>query len=104
MTDHRRDQDDAAQIAAQSIDVSEHGAHASASVPGQSGHHAPGDRARVVDEVLDDERVRGADRVTIAVPRGDSEALEEVRQRLSTDAVTSAGATVIVQAHHREGQ
>lgn len=79
------------------IDVSEHGRHASAAVPGESGHHTPGDRAHVVDDVLDDERVQHAERVTISVPRGDSEALDEARARLGTHEVRPAGSTVIVE-------
>lgn len=70
---------------------------ASVSVPGASGHEDPRRRREVVGTVFDDPRINGADHVTVAVPRGDTEALDEVRSRLQDEHTRSAGATVLVE-------
>ena len=70
---------------------------AAASVPGASGHVDPQRRREVVDTVFDDPRINGADHVSVTVPRGDVEALDQVRSRLEDDDTRSAGSTVIVE-------
>ena len=71
---------------------------ARASVPGASGHEDPQRRRReVVESVFDDPRINGADHVTVTVPRGDTEALEQVRSRLDDEHTRSAGSTVLVE-------
>jgi hypothetical protein len=88
--------DEAKQLAAESVADLGNG-QASASVPGASGHDDPRRRREVVGTVFDDPLISGADHVTIAVPRGDTEALDEIRSRLEDDDTRSAGATVFVE-------
>lgn len=91
------ERDDLARRARESIDVSDDGTHAAVSVPGTTGHHEPGERAAVAKESLSDERLDAAEHVTAAVPRGDTEVLDEVRRQLHTDDTRPAGASVMVQ-------
>ena len=88
--------DEAKQLAVESIADLGNG-QASASVPGASGHEGPRRRREVVGTVFDDPRIKGADHVTVAVPRGDTEALDEIRSRLEDEHTRSAGATVLVE-------
>jgi hypothetical protein len=88
--------DEAKQLAVESIADQGNG-KASASVPGASGHGDPRRRREVVGTVFDDPRIKGADHVTVAVPRGDTEALDEIRSRLEDEHTRSAGATVLVE-------
>jgi hypothetical protein len=103
MTDpHRRDRHDEQQLASMAVDsIKEEDGEAVASVPGSSGHHQPGQRAEVVDAVMDDPRLREADAVSVAVPRGDTEALDETRQHLEDSRTHAAGASVIVEGRPR---
>lgn len=104
MTDpHRHDRhDEQQQLASMAVDsIREEDGEAVASVPGSSGHHQPGQRAEVVDAVMDDPRLREADAVSVAVPRGDTEALDETRQHLEDSRTHAAGASVIVEGEPR---
>lgn len=93
---HPDPNDEVKQIAADSIaDLGD--GQAVASVPGASGHDDPQRRREVVDTVFDDPRIHGADHVSVTVPRGDTEALDEVRSRLEDEHTRSAGSTVIVE-------
>jgi hypothetical protein len=76
--------------------LDDEGRHVTAEIPSASGHCEPGTRARAVDEALDTEPVRKAEKVTVVVPRGDFEALEQTQRRLETENVRPAGASVIV--------
>ena len=88
--------DEDKQLAADSIaDLGD--GQASASVSGASGHDDRQRRREVVDSVFDDPRISGADHVTVTVPRGDTEALDEVRSRLDDEHTRSAGSTIIVE-------
>lgn len=93
---HPEPSDETKQLAADSIADLGNG-QAAASVPGASGHDDPQMRREVVATVFDDPRIHGADRVSVSVPRGDTEALDEVRSRLEEGHTRSAGATVIVE-------
>lgn len=88
--------DNVKQLAADSIADLGHG-QATAYVPGMSGHDDPRRRREVVDSVFDDPRINGADHVTVTVPRGDTEALDQVRSRLDDEHTRSAGSTVLVE-------
>jgi hypothetical protein len=88
--------DETVQAAKESITVTEDGRHAAVSVAGTTGHHEPGERAAMVRDCLADERLDKAERVTAAVPRGDTEALEEARRQLAAESARAAGASVIV--------
>ena len=88
--------DEVKQLAADSIADLGNG-QVAAAVPGASGHDDPQRRREVVDTVFDDPRISGADHVTVTVPRGDTEALDQVRSRLDDEHTRSAGSTVIVE-------
>lgn len=93
--------DDLKQLAADSVtQLSD--AHAAASVPGTSAHDDQGQR-EVVDTVFDDPRINRAQHVTVTVPRGDSEVLDEVRGRLEDEHTRATGATVIVEGRPATG-
>ena len=88
--------DEVKQLAADSIAALGNG-QARASVPGESGHDDPKRRREVVDTVFDDPRIHGAEHVSVSLPRGDTEALNQARSRLEDEHTRSAGATVIVE-------
>ncbi len=67
----------------------------------ESGHLPPGTRARLVDAVLDNPQVKEAGHITAAVPRGDAETLDRVRQRCEHVETRPAGASIIVEAEPR---
>ena len=54
--------------------------------------------ARLVDAVLDDPDVSGAERLVATMPLGDTTMLDRVRQRTRDVVVHAAGATKIVEA------
>ena len=67
-----------------------------------SGHTPPGSRASVVDAVMDLPEVQASPRLEAAVPLGDAETLERLRER-TEDAVTRpAGSTALVNGGHTE--
>ena len=88
--------DEVKQLVADSIADLGNG-RAAASVPGTSGPDDPQMRREVVATVFDDPRISGADHVSVSVPRGDTEALNEVRSRLDDERTRSVGSTVIVE-------
>ncbi|MGB7983197.1 MAG: hypothetical protein WCF36_20635 [Candidatus Nanopelagicales bacterium] len=90
------------QAAEPSVTISADEKHAQVSIAGSTGHHSPGERTAVAGKALDDERVAGAEQVTVAAPRGDTEVLEEVRSRLDPHDVRQVGATILIQGRHRD--
>ena len=64
-----------------------------------SGHIAPGSRASLVDAVMDLPEVQASDRVEAAVPYGDAESLERLRQRTEDSQPRAAGATTLFDAN-----
>ena len=59
----------------------------------------PGDTgARLVDAVLEDPEVSGAEHLVATMPMGDTQMLDRVRQRTSDVEIRPAGATKIVDA------
>jgi hypothetical protein len=61
-----------------------------------SGHEAPGHRAELVDAVVDLPEVRESGRLEAAVPLGDSEALDRLRERTADTVIRPAGSTALV--------
>ncbi len=55
----------------------------------------------LVDTVVDSPEVAGGDRLTAAVPRGDTDVLGRVRERFTDVHTHTAGATVIIEAATR---
>ena len=64
----------------------------------ESGHLPVGTRTRLVDAVLDTPEVSSCKHVQVALPLGDTEILDRVRERCDTDDVRAAGATCLVEA------
>lgn len=69
-----------------------------ASLHAMSGHVAPGNRARLVDAVMDLPEVQNSARLAAAVPLGDSESLQRLRERTQDATTRPAGSTAIVDA------
>jgi hypothetical protein len=59
----------------------------------------PGTRASLVDAVMDLPEVQASDRVEAAVPYGDSESLERLRERTEDSQTRAAGATTLFDAN-----
>jgi hypothetical protein len=71
---------------------------ATASLRAASGHIAPGSRASLVDAVMDLPEVRESSRLKAAVPLGDGESLERLRERADEVTTRPAGSTALVDA------
>lgn len=61
-------------------------------------HVRPGDRTALVDEVMDLPEVRASDRVEAAVPLGDAESVERLRERTDDAVLRAAGSTTLLDA------
>jgi hypothetical protein len=71
---------------------------ARASLHLESGHLPAGTRERLVDAVLDAPEVSARQHVQVALPLGDTEILDRIRERCDTGDVRAAGATCLVEA------
>jgi hypothetical protein len=69
-----------------------------ASLHVESGHLPVGTRTRLVDAVLDTLAVSSCAHVQVALPLGDTEILNRVRERCDPGDVRAAGATCLVEA------
>jgi hypothetical protein len=76
----------------------EAGGTARASLHAESGHVPPGKRTDLVDAVMDLPEVQASARLEAAVPIGDGESLERLRQRTEKSATRPAGSTALVDA------
>jgi hypothetical protein len=74
------------------------GGTAQASLRAASGHIAPGRRASLVDAVLDLPEVQASRHLKAAVPLGDGESLERLRERTDDSTTRPAGSTALVEA------
>jgi hypothetical protein len=63
----------------------------------------PGYRASLVDAVMDLPEVQASDRVEAAIPYGDAESLERLRERTDDAQARAAGATTLFDANIRPG-
>ena len=91
--------DDDQTVAAAEVAVSgDAGGTARASLHAESGHVPPGKRTDLVDAVMDLPEVQASARLQAAVPIGDSEFLERLRQRTEEAATRPAGSTALVDA------
>jgi hypothetical protein len=64
----------------------------------------PGYRASLVDAVMDLPEVQASDRMEAAVPYGDAESLERLRQRTQDAETRAAGATTLLDANIPEAR
>jgi hypothetical protein len=71
---------------------------AQTSVHAVSGHIPPGRRASLVDAVMDLPDVQGSARLEAAVPLGDSETLERLRERSENSRIRAAGSSALLDA------
>jgi hypothetical protein len=71
---------------------------ARASLHVESGHLPAGTRQRLVDAVLDAPEIRSRRHVQVALPLGDGEILDRIRQLCDIDQMRAAGATCLVEA------
>ena len=62
-------------------------------------HVRPGDRAALVDEVMDLPEVRASNRVEATVPSGDAESVERLRERTDDATLRAAGSTTLLDAN-----
>jgi hypothetical protein len=69
-----------------------------AAVHVESGHQPTGTRAHLVDAILDLPEVRTQQRLEIAVPIGETEILQRLRERCDWVQTRPAGATCLVDA------
>jgi hypothetical protein len=59
----------------------------------------PGIRATLVDAVMDLPEVQASDRMEAAIPHGDAESLERLRERTEDAQARAAGATTLLDAN-----
>jgi hypothetical protein len=102
MTDRDRlrisvEDEDGRCVAAAYIEVVDRSA-VRASLHVESGHLPVGTRTRLVDAVLDTLAVSSCAHVQVALPLGDTEILNRVRERCDPGDVRAAGATCLVEA------
>ena len=69
-----------------------------ASLHAPAGHIAPGRRAKLVDAVMDLPEVQASARIEAALPLGDGESLERLRERTEDTVTRPAGSTTLVDA------
>jgi hypothetical protein len=70
-----------------------------ASLYAKSEHVRPGDRATLVDAVMDLPEVQAADRLEATVPFGDAESVERLRERTRDAELRAAGASTLLDAN-----
>ena len=90
--------DDRTVAAAEVATSGEAGGTARASLHAESGHVRPGKRTDLVDAVMDLPEVQASARLEAAVPIGDGESLERLRQRTEESATRPAGSTALLDA------
>jgi hypothetical protein len=96
---HIEIRDDDQTVAAAEVAASgDAGGTARASLYARSGHVPPGKRTDLVDAVMDLPEVQASARLEAAVPLGDTESLERLRQRTEETATRPAGSTALVEA------
>jgi hypothetical protein len=75
------------------------GGTARASLHASAGHVAPGSRASLVDAVMDLPEVQASARMEAAIPVGDGESLERLRERTEGAVTRPAGSTTLLDAN-----
>ena len=84
-------------VAAADIEIVDPSA-ARASLHLEAGHLPAGTRQRLVDAVLDDPEVSSREHVQVALPLGDAEILDRIRERRDASDTRAAGASCLVEA------
>ncbi len=92
------DNDHTAAVAAVSADSGPEGT-VRTSLYAKVEHVRPGDRAHLVDQVMDLPEVQAASRLEATVPFGDAESVERLRERTDDAELRAAGATTLLDAN-----
>jgi hypothetical protein len=94
-----KDEDD--QIAAEAEVTTDRGPEGTVrtSMHAKDAYVRTGHRARLVDAVMDLPEVQASDRVEAAIPYGDGESLERLRERTEDAQARAAGATTLLDAN-----
>ena len=71
---------------------------ARASVHIESGHLPAGTRTRLVDALLDSPEFGSCKHVQVALPLGDAEIFDRIRERCHPDEVRAVGTTCLIEA------
>jgi hypothetical protein len=74
---------------------------ARASLHVEAGHLPVGARQRLVDALLDAPEISSRTHLQVALPLGQSEILDRIRQRCDVEEVRAAGATCLIEATFR---
>jgi hypothetical protein len=90
--------DQIAAIAAVSTDAGPEGT-VRTSMYAKSEHVRPGDRASLVDAVMELPEVKAAERLEATVPFGDAESVERLRERTDDARLRAAGASTLLDAN-----
>ncbi len=69
-----------------------------ASLHVESGHVQPGARARLVDAVIDEPQVSARPHLQVAMPLGQTEMVDRVRERSESERTRAAGASCLIDA------
>jgi hypothetical protein len=69
-----------------------------ASLYAKSEHVRPGDRASLVDAVMATPEVQASERMQAAVPLGDAESVERLKERTDNPVLRAAGASTLLDA------
>jgi hypothetical protein len=91
------DDEEGRQVGSAAIDVVDDSV-VRASLHVEAGHLPPGTRTRLVDAVLDAPEVSSRRHVEVAVPIGDGEMLDRVRERSKTNETRAAGTSCLISA------
>lgn len=94
-----RDEDDRTAAVAEVTTASGPDGTVRTSMYAKSEHVRPGDRAALVDEVMGLPEVRESDRLEAAVPFGDVESVERLRERTDDAVLRAAGGTTLLDAN-----
>jgi hypothetical protein len=87
------------QIASATVSTDEDGRTVRAALHVEPGHLPPDARARLVDTVFEEAGVSPGAELTAAVPAGDAELIDQLRQHTIHTATRRAGATAIVEGN-----
>ena len=95
------DDEEGRQVGSAAIDVVDDSV-VRASLHVEAGHLPPGTRTRLVDAVLDAPEVSSRRHVEVAVPIGDGEMLDRVRERSEPNETRAAGTSCLISAEFPE--
>ena len=85
-------------VAAADVTIPPEAGTAQASLHAASGHVPPGSRASLVDAVINLPEVRESSRLQAALPLGDAETLERLRERSENADTRAAGSSALLDA------